>query len=183
MADNGPRVPGTDGDDLTLPCGETLDPVADLDMGMRSFDCACGATHAVVMDVHPPGRFLPESIVSVLRETVEAADAEAHGEFGTTHVMGMVMEEFPDDVAVADVSENGAAGYALVWVTAFDARRLHEVVVELIVELMEHATSHAEDDAASTEFEEQMAAFDVAAFVDHYRAERDWSEEGEAPGF
>jgi hypothetical protein len=182
MADHGPRVPGAGGDDdLELPCGETIDPVADLDMGMRVLDCACGETHAVVMDVHPPSRFVPESIVSVLRETVEAADAERHGEFGTTHLLGMVAEEFPQEVVVADVSENGAAGYALVWVADFGARRLHEVVVELVVELMEHAVGHADDGAATTEFEEQLGEFDVAAFVERYRAARDWDDEFDGP--
>jgi hypothetical protein len=38
---------------------------------------------------------------------------------------------------------------------------------------MEHAVSHADDDAAIQEFERQMVEFDVSAFVDQYRAERD----------
>jgi hypothetical protein len=62
-------------------------------------------------------------------------------------------------------------------VTDFDARRLHEVVVELVVELMEHAVSHAEDDSLLEEFESQMLDFDVSAFVEQYRAQRDLSEE------
>jgi hypothetical protein len=62
-------------------------------------------------------------------------------------------------------------------VTDFDSRRLHEIIVELVVELMEHAISHADDDAAITEFEEEMLSFDVAEFVDQYRAQRDLSED------
>jgi hypothetical protein len=92
------------------------------------------------------------------------------------HLMGVVIEEFPDQVAVADAAEDGAVGFALAWVTDFDSRRLHEVVVELLVELMEHAVSHAEDDAVMSEFEKQMLQFDVAAFVDQYRRERNFDD-------
>lgn len=172
-----PRVPGRSGSELRLPCGETVHP-HELDLGMRSLDCACGERHAVVMDVHPPERFLPEFLVEALRETVEARDAEAFGGFGTPHLMALVMEEFPGEVATADASDDGHVGFAMVWVTAFDDRRLHEVVVELVVELMEHAISHADDPGAIAEFEEQMFAFDVEAFVDAYRAERDWTARG-----
>jgi hypothetical protein len=173
-----PRVPGGRGAELDLPCGETVH-VHDLDMGMRDLDCPCGAVHAVVVDVHPLGRFLPEFLGEVLRETVEPADAE--GEFGITHLMGMVMEEFPAEVVAEDVSEDGQVGYALVWVTDFDSRRLHEILVELVVELMEHAVSHAEDDSARSEFEEQMLQFDVSEFVEQYRAERDFEGEFDSP--
>jgi len=38
---------------------------------------------------------------------------------------------------------------------------------------MDHAVSHAESEGAEAEFEAEMASFDVAAFVDEYRAERD----------
>jgi len=170
-----PSVPGGRGERLDLPCGERVD-VRDLDMGMREFDCPCGGSHAVVMDVHPPERFLPEFLVSVLREAVETTSEEMP-EFGTPHAMGIVLEEFPDRVATADVSEDQDVGVALVWVTDFDARRLHEVIVELTVELMEHAVSHAEDDAAMRRFEEQMVEFDVPAFVERYREQRDLSGE------
>ncbi|MFB6303762.1 MAG: DUF5815 family protein [Haloferacaceae archaeon] len=166
-----PRVPGDGGDTLELPCGESVS-VRDIDMGMREFECACGSTHAVVTDVHPPDRFLPEFLVAVLRETVETTSEEMP-EFGTPHLMGIVLEEFPDRVASADVTDDQDVGYALLWVTAFDSRRLHEVIVELVVELMEHAVSHADDGAAVREFEEEMLEFDVAAFVEQYRAERD----------
>lgn len=175
MAD--PRVPGDDRGQLELHCGETVH-AHQLDMGMREFDCDCGDVHAVVVDVHPVSRFVPESIGDVLRETIETDDE--FPEFGIAHVMGVVMEEFPDEVAVADVSEDGSVGYALVWVTDFDSRRLHEIVVELLVELMEHAVSHADETTAS-EFEAQMLDFDVEAFVDEYRQQRDFESEIDTP--
>ena len=173
-----PRVPGSGGDAVELPCGERVAP-ADLDMGMREFDCDCGASHAVVMDVHPATRFLPADLVEQLREAVETADDL--GPFGAAHLLGMVMEEFPEAVASADVAEDGSVGYAMLWVTDFDARRLHEVVVELVVELMEHAMSHADDANARQQFEGQMREFDVGAFVDRYRAARDFEDEHDTP--
>jgi hypothetical protein len=172
-----PRVPGDDEDRLELPCGETVHPV-DLDMGVREFDCDCGASHAVVVDAHPLSRFVPESVVETLRAAIEPADE--FDEFGLVHVMGMVAEEFPDAVAVEDVSEDGRIGYALVWVTDFDSRRLHEIVVELLVELMEHAASHG-DDGTAAQFEQQMLNFDVGAFVEAYRREREFDSEFDAP--
>lgn len=171
-----PRVPGDPGK-LELPCGETVH-AHDLDMGLREFACDCGDTHAVVVDVHPVSRFVPEAIADVLRETIETDDE--FPEFGIAHVMGMVIEEFPDEVAVADVSEDGAVGYALIWVTDFEARRLHEIVVELVVELMEHAVSHADDTTAS-QFEQQMMNFDVETFVEEYRKQRDFESEVDTP--
>ncbi|WP_254525136.1 DUF5815 family protein [Natrinema caseinilyticum] len=174
-----PRVPGSGGgDELELPCGETVDP-HEIDLGMREYGCSCGDTHAVVTDVHPPSRFLPESLVVVLRESIDTDDD--FDEFGTPHLLGVVMEEFPDQVAVYDASGDGAVGYALLWLTDFDSRRLHEIVVELVVELMEHAISHAEDDAAITEFESQMLEFDVSEFVDQYRRRRDFESEYDQP--
>jgi len=169
-----PHVPGARGAELALPCGETVH-THDLDLGMRELACACGAGHAIVMDVHPPERFLPDFLVEALRELVTPSDDDAFGEFGTPHLMGLVMEEFPGEVAVADASGDGHVGYALVWVTAFDDRQLHEYVVELVVELMAHAVSHAEDEAAVERFEADLLDFDVAEFVEAYRAERDWS--------
>jgi hypothetical protein len=172
-----PRVPGDDPGTLELACGETVH-ARDIDMGMRDVRCDCGERHAVVVDVHPVSRFVPESIADVLRETIETADE--FPEFGIAHVMGIVLEEFPDEVAVADVSEDGSVGYALVWVTDFDSRRLHETVVELLVELMEHAASHGDSDTASA-FEEQMLEFDVEAFVEQYREQRDFESEVDTP--
>jgi hypothetical protein len=175
-----PRVPGREDGELGLPCGETVHTHV-FDLGMRALACDCGAIHAVVMDVHPPERFLPTFLVDTLRETVDTADAAELGDFGTPHLMGLVLEEFPDDVAVADVSDDGHVGFALAWVTDFDDARLHEIVVELVVELMGHAVSHAEEEAAVSEFEERMLEFDVGAFVEEYRTEREWSAR-EVPG-
>jgi hypothetical protein len=172
-----PRVPGSDGAELDLACGETV-AVHDLDMGLREYDCRCGKTHAVVMDVHPLGRFVPEFLADVLRETIDTADE--FDEFTTAHLMGIVLEEFPEKVASADVAEDGSVGYSLVWMSDFDSRRLHEVVVELVVELMEHAVSHAENDDAAAEFEQFLDEFDVEAFVDQYRAQRDFDSEHDA---
>ncbi|WP_254765750.1 DUF5815 family protein [Salinilacihabitans rarus] len=173
-----PRVPGDDDRTLELPCGESIDP-HEIDLGMREYDCSCGDVHAVVTDVHPPSRFVPESLVAVLRETIETEDD--FGEFGTPHLMGITMEEFPEAVAVHDAAEDGSVGYAMLWVTDFDSRRLHELVVELVVELMEHAVSHAEDDDAVGEFESQMLEFDVSEFVAEYRRLRDWESEHDRP--
>lgn len=164
-----PRVPGESR--LELPCGETVD-VHDLDLGTREFRCDCGSDHAVVMDPHPLARFVPEFLVETLRQAIDTDDD--HGEFGTTHVMGVVLEEFPDAVVAEDVAEDGRLGCALLWVADFDSRRLHEIVVELLVELMDHAISHADDDAATAEFERRMGEFDVEAFVEEYRHERDF---------
>jgi len=173
-----PRVPGGDPKHLELPCGTTVDP-HDIDLGMREYSCACGARHAVVTDVHPPSRFVPESLVATLREAVETADD--FDEFGTPHILGIVMEEFPEAVVVHDAAEDGAVGYTLLWMTDFEARRLHVIIVELLIELMEHAVSHADDSEAVSSFEAQMLEFDVEAFVDAYRAQRDFDSEHDAP--
>jgi len=169
-----PRVPGEDDDTLELPCGEQIHPHA-LDLGMREFDCECGASHAVVTDAHPLGRFVPEFLVKTLRETIETDDE--FDEFAIPHALAMVREEFPGKVVSDDRSGDGQVGYALVWVTEFDAHRLHEIVVELIVELMEHAISHAEDGPTVQEFQQYLEEFDLEAFVDAYRRERDFDDE------
>ncbi len=170
-----PRVPGGRSELLELSCGQTV-AVDEFDLGMREFDCECGATHGVVMDVHPPDRFLPEFLVDVLREAIETTSKEMP-EFDTPHMLGVVLEEFPELVVSYDASEDHDVGFAMLWVTDFDSRRLHEVIVELIVELMEHAVSHADDTSALTEFEQQMHAFDISEFVEQYRAQRDLSED------
>ncbi|CAI50346.1 uncharacterized protein NP_4510A [Natronomonas pharaonis DSM 2160] len=173
-----PRVPGDDGTDrLELPCGESIHP-HDVDMGLRELSCDCGETHAVVVDVHPVSRFVPEETVDVLEATIETDDD--FPTFGMAHVMGMVLEEFPDRVAVADCADDGVVGYALLWVTDFDARRLHEIVVELLVELMDHAVGHADDETAA-EFQQQLSAFDVETFVEEYRREREFETEADRP--
>jgi hypothetical protein len=174
-----PRVPGGRESELELACGEVIDTHEDLHMGIREFDCACGGTHAVVLGAHPLARFVPEFLESVLLETIEPADD--HEEFTMAHLMGVVIEEFPEKVAVADATDDGAVGFSLAWVTDFDSRRLHEIIVELIVELMEHAVSHAEDDSMMAEFEARMLEFDVEAFVDQYRAQRDFEDEHDSP--
>ena len=85
-----PGVPGERGDRdvIALPCGESVHITA-LDMGLRELNCACGDTHAVVVDAHPISRFIPESIVEVLVESIETNDD--FPAFGTPHVMGMVL--------------------------------------------------------------------------------------------
>lgn len=169
-----PRVPGDTGDDLELPCGEVVQPT-DFDLGMREYHCACGERHAVVMDIHPLARFVPEFLVETLRETITTDDD--FETFGTAHAMAMVGEEFPEKMVSTDCSTDGSVGYALLWISDFDSRRLHEIVVELLLELMEHAISHAEDDAVQTEFEQYMHDFDLEEFVDLYREEREFETE------
>ena len=175
-----PRVPGADSgadvDAFELPCGEAV-TASDFDLGMREYACDCGATHAVVMDMHPPSRWLPESIVEVLQASVKPSEEDEWDEFQTPHIMGAVMEELPEDVVAHDASGNGDVGYALLWVADMDARALHEVVVQLLVELMDHAVSHAENEDMAAEFEAQMLDFDVSAFVDEYRDQRDFEDE------
>jgi len=170
-----PRVPGGRGEVLELPCGEEV-RIDSFDLGMREFDCDCGSTHGVVMDVHPPDRFLPEFLVEILREAIETTSAEMP-EFGTPHLLGIVLEEYPEAVAAHDATEDQDVGFAMLWVTDFDSRRLHELIVELVIELMEHAVSHAEDTTALTEFEQQMHEFSIPEFVDQYRDQRDLSSD------
>ena len=170
-----PRVPGGRGEVLELPCGEEVG-IDSFDLGMREFDCDCGSTHGVVMDVHPPDRFLPEFLVEILQEAIETTSAEMP-EFGTPHLLGIVLEEYPEAVAAHDATEDQDVGFAMLWVTDFDSRRLHELIVELVIELMEHAVSHAEDTTALTEFEQQMHEFSIPEFVDQYRDQRDLSSE------
>jgi len=47
----------------------------------------------------------------------------------------------------------------------------------LLVELMEHAISHADSTEAMSAFEEQMLEFDVSEFVEQYRDEREFETE------
>ena len=164
-----PRIPGTDPDVVELPCGEEV-PGPHFDLGMRDFDCACGERHGVVMDIHPPSRFFPPEVIEVLESMIEPADGT---EFGTHHLLGLVIEEFPKQVVDANVAANGRIGCQYIWVSQFDSRRLHHVIVELVVELMDHAMSHSDDDSAKADFATSLDAFDVDAFVDRYRDERD----------
>lgn len=172
-----PGVPGRT-TDLALACGETID-VNDIDLGMRSIECACGDYHAVVTDAHPLARFVPEDFVAVLRDVVETDDD--FDDFSTPHALAMVREEFPDDIVVEDCSDDGAVGFALVWIADFDSRHLHELVVELLVELMDHAVGHVEDEKAVEAFDEQLDQFDIEEFVDIYRRERDFETEFDVP--
>ncbi len=144
------------------------------DLGMREYPCACGATHAVVMDVHPPDRFLPPFLVEILEGSIEPTSEEMPT-FGTAHLMGLVIEEFPEAVTAEDVSEDGRIGAGIIWVTSFDARRLHMIIIELIIEVMDHAVSHSDDTGLIAGFEADMAEFDVEEFVDTYREERELS--------
>lgn len=163
-----PRVPGR-AEEISLPCGRSIDPTA-IDLGMRDLHCACGENHGIVLDVHPPTRFFPSEVVDVLQATVEPADG---GEFGTRHLMGMAVEEFPETLEMTDVRENPQLGCQYVWVSSFDSPRLHSVLVELVLELMDHAMSHSEDIDAREEFSGTLEAFDVDTFVQRYREERD----------
>lgn len=163
---------------LELSCGESIHP-HDIDLGMRELACACGSNHAVVTDAHPLARFVPEEFVAVLRETTDTDDA--FETFSTPHALAMVREEFPEAVAMEDCSDDGQVGYALVWVTDFPPTRLHEIIVELLVELMDHAISHAADDDAIQAFESDLERFDVTEFVEDYRRERDFDSEYDTP--
>jgi hypothetical protein len=169
-----PRVPGEGDDELELPCGQQLHP-HQLDLGVRELDCGCGASHAVVMDVHPLGRFVPEFLADTLRATITTEDE--FDEFTTAHLLAMVREEYPEEVVAADCSGDGEVGFGLVWVADFEARELHRIVVELVIEMMEHAVSHAEDGETVSEFERQLSAFDVEEFVEVYRGEREFEDE------
>lgn len=164
-----PRIPGTDPDTVELPCGTDV-AVTDFDLGMREYPCDCGENHAVVMDIHPPTRFFPSEVVEVLTTVIEPAEG---GEFGTHHLLGLVLEEFPDQVVDANVAENGQIGCQYLWVTDFDSRRLHQIIVELVIELMDHAMTHSEDDQARSDFTTALDSFEVETFVDRYREERD----------
>jgi hypothetical protein len=174
-----PRVPGEPvGDDLQLPCGETID-VQELDLGMRELTCDCGETHAVVMDVHPPTRFLPDFLVETLRETIDTDDG--FEEFGTPHLLGTLREERPADIVSHDASEDGTVGFGLLWIVDDDPRTLHEAIVDLVVELMEHAIGHVDDDSLLSEFEAELRSFDTAEFVAEYRTQREFESEHDRP--
>ncbi|MFB6069800.1 MAG: DUF5815 family protein [Halanaeroarchaeum sp.] len=176
-----PGVPGeTEDDAVELPCGRAV-PASDIHLGMREYDCACGDAHAVVLDPHPLSRFVPEDIADSLRAAIETSPDDEFEEFTTAHLMGSLLEEHPEEVAVHDAAANGNVGYALCWVAGWDARTLHERVVDLVLDLMEHAVSHADDEDATAEFEETMADFDVEAFVEEYRDVRDFEDEWDDP--
>lgn len=172
-----PGIPGQGSDGtMDLACGETIE-IDELHLMMREYECACGDAHAVVMDPHPLSRFFPEEIVSVLQQTISTSPDDEFDEFGIVHLMGVVMEDYPEEIVAYDAADDGTVGYAMVWVTDFDSRRLHEIAVELMVELMEHAVSHAEDEAAMSAFEAELVDFDIDEFVSEYRDQRDFEDE------
>jgi hypothetical protein len=178
-ADATPHVPGKQDSAIDVPGTDRSVPVRDLDMGLRETTID-GETYAVVMDVHPLTRFLPPEIVQTLESTIEPGDESDR--FGTHHLMARVQERHPEAVSVADVSDNGEVGYGLVWLVAHEARTLHEIIVELVLELMEHAVSHAEDDAVAADFEDYRQRFDIETFVEQYRARRDFEDEDDTFG-
>lgn len=167
-----------DSTDIELPCGEWLNP-RDIDIGMREFDCACGRSHAIVTDVHPLTRFIPREIVDTLTEVVETDDQ--FETFSTAHALGMVREEFPAEVVSTECADDGQVGYALLWVSEFDSRRLHEIIVELLIELMDHAIGHASNEEQIAEFDRYLEQFDVSAFVEEYRNNRNFDSEYDTP--
>lgn len=166
--------PGVPGKRLDLPCGESVS-VRNIDLGTREFECDCGESHAVIKDTDPLTQFVPTFIADVLRDTVETDDD--HPGFSTAHLLGLVSEVHSEILVSADVSDDGQVGYALLWVSGLDSRDLHRVVVEHVVDLMEQAIEEANDEAAIREFEEYVEEFDVEAFVEEYRAERDFEHE------
>ena len=161
---------------ILLPCGVSVESHR-IDLGMRELKCECGEMHAVVTNVNPLTRFLPEFLVNSLEEIIEVADSEKWGEFGMVHLMGLVMEDFAEEVVFFDASEDGYLGYSGLWISTFNAWRLHEIVVELVIEIMEHAMSHSGDKNAMVNFEKDMSLFDITEFVKEYRAERDLDPE------
>lgn len=172
-----PRVPG-EPNRIELPCGSLIAP-REIDLGMRDLECECGDRHAVVTDVHPPERFLPTFLVETLKDVIETNDDFEI--FGTPHLMGLLIEEFPGEITSYDASDDGEVGFGLLWISQFESQTLHEIIVELVIELMEHAISHA-DDVAMDEFESAMLEFDVGEFVEQYRQERN-TEIGDVPGY
>lgn len=175
-----PGVPtGPSGQPIELPCGETIES-DDLDLGLREFRCECGEQHAVVLDPHPPSRFLPESVTETLAETIAAEGTEME-EFGMVPLMGLVMDAYPEQVVAHDASEDGSTGYAAAWIADFDAREFHEIVVRTVLEVMAQAVTAVGDDSATDAFSEHRAEFDVSEFVEKYRSVRDFEDEWDEP--
>ena len=155
-----------------------MDAVLDANVVAGQYDIIVEAEAEEVYDViHTVATNVREldGVVDTLRETIRTDDG--FEQFSTAHALAMVREEYPDRMASADLSGDGGVGYALVWVADFDSRELHRIVVELLVELMEHAISHADARPTVAEFEQQMAEFDVDGFVDAYRRERELEDE------
>lgn len=124
------------------------------------------------MQSHPPTRFLPKALIETLRATTETADS--FEEFGMAHLIGLLIETEPELVTTIDASEHGNVGFALAWITTVDARTLHERIVARVLDVMEHAMEHADDDKAQTEFEAERKQFDIETFVTEYRQQREF---------
>jgi len=69
---------------------------------MREFKCDCGETHAVVMDVHPRSGS-SRTFWSIAPRAIETTSEEMP-EFDTPHLLGVVLEEFPEAVVAYDAS-------------------------------------------------------------------------------
>jgi hypothetical protein len=164
---------------IELPCGESI-TAGDLHLGMRELRCDCGAAHAVVLDPHPPTRFLPTSVAEVLAETLatEGTDGE---EFDTVALMGLLMDAYPERIVTHDAAEDGTTGYALAWIAEFDARELHERVVETVLGVMAEAVTEAGNEDATAAFTDHRSEFDVGEFVAEYREVRDFEDEFDEP--
>lgn len=157
---------------IELPCGEQT-TVGELDLGQREIDCTCGDRHAVVYDVNPPSRFLPPTVVETLEETIEPADE--FETFETAHLMGQVIEAYPDQVTTYNAGADSSVGFGIVWITSFDAQTLHEIVVRQTLALMETAISD-EQSTAYEQFQTAKEQFDVVEFTKQYRTQRDYEE-------
>jgi hypothetical protein len=164
------------GEPIVLSCGVTINS-HEIDLGMRELKCECGNLHAVVTDVNPLTRFLPDFLVNSLAQVIEVVDSERWGGFGMAHIMGLVIEECPEEVTFFDSKEDGYLGYSALWITEFNSFKLHEMIVELIIEIMEHAVSHSKNEISIQEFEKQMLSFNISEFVEKYREERDLDPE------
>jgi len=164
-----PGVPTDDDPELELPCGETVD-VREFDLNTSEIDCECGEAHGVVYDTDPLTRFIPEQMAHTLEETVKPRETDHT--FGTLHAMGMLADEVPQTVASTDASEMGEVGFNYVWVSDFTAREVHVLLVQLLVDLMDHAVDQVGDDSIKSAFAERLDGLDVEEFVDEYRTQR-----------
>ncbi|MFB6162907.1 MAG: DUF5815 family protein [Halococcoides sp.] len=173
-----PGVPTDDDPELELPCGETVD-AREFDLNTSEIDCECGEAHGVVLDTDPLTRFVPDQMARILEETVKPRETDHT--FGTLHAMGMLADEVPQTVASADVSENGDLGFNYVWVSDFTAREVHVLLVQLLVDLMDHAVDEVGDDSIKSQFTEQLEGLDVEEFVDQYRTERSFEGPEDSP--
>lgn len=167
----------SDGATVELPCGQTV-AAWEIDLGLRELVCPCGDRHAVVVDGHPPTRFLPEELINALRSVTQTADS--FDQFDTPHLIGLIIEHEPAAVTTIEAEDIGEVGYAMAWITTFDAVSLHERIVTEVLELMDHAMSHA-GDTDRAEFEAYLQQFDVETFVTEYRDRREFTGPSDSP--